>query len=213
MLISEKGLCKAVSDAAAHGGYHIRFNEEEGTLTLLASEWLINVETAKIPRKVLGLIVEHFGYIPESGCYSVKKLKEFVDVQTYMNEAFNLDVVKIAQGEAESAMYTGIAVWGKELYISESGKLRGANPVHFALLDHGLKPRITDCKSLMFTDEDSALFISVCDSGFLPETKQAMWDALEKIDWWKVKEAEPEQTAPPMDEGEQLAIEERGSNE
>ena len=209
MLISENGLRRVMSDAAAHGGYKLRFNGNESTLTVLTLEWLINVETNKIPRKVLALIVEHFGYIPAHGCFSVKKTKDGFDIQSYMNETFNADVAIIAMGTPEPTLYTGITVWNKALYISESGRLRGAAPELHCLTECGAKPQIIPDRSLCFMDEDSAVFITVCDSDCLQDAKQAIWESLERIDWWKVKEAEPEPSAEPDDEGEQMELSER----
>lgn len=185
MIISEKGLCKCMTDAAAHGGYRIRFAWQMAVMT---DEWMVNVNLEMVPRKVLGLIVEHFGYLPNDGCFSVRKTKDDVEVQDYMNDTFAIDVKNITEGKSEAAMYTGITVWNKEHYISESGVLRGANPVHFGLLEKGKSPTMHGGVSLIFEDEDSGVFISVCDNSFLPEAKRVMWDALERIDWWKDKE-------------------------
>lgn len=211
MIISEKGLCKAMNDAAAHGGYKLRFNYDDDTLTVLTEEWLVNVETEKIPRKVLGLIVEHFGYIPEGGCYCVRKKKDEVDIQNYMHATFSVDVLNIATGNTLPALYTGITVWNRALYVSEIGTLRGAEPVHFGLLEIGTKPSMVSSaenkgKSLMFADEESSVFISICDSSFLPEAKQTIWDSLEQINWWNAKEDEYQDAA---DEGEQMNLHER----
>lgn len=209
MLISEKGLCRAMSDAAAHGGYRLRFNVEENTMTVMSNVWLVNVESASIPRKVLALIVEHFGYLPTSGCYSIEKTKDSFSVQVYMNDAFNMDVANIAMGSPEPALYTGISVWGKALYISESGKMQGVDSSLFGLLTGNPKPMVIIWKSLTFMDDESAVFLAACGSEFLPDVKRPIWDSLEKIDWWKAKEAEPTPEVQPMDEGEQLALEER----
>lgn len=209
MLISEKGLCHAMSDAAAHGGYKLRFNEDEETLTVVGHEWLINVEMGKIPRKALALLVEHFGYLPGSGCFSVKKTKDSFDVQSYMNETFNADVALIAMGTPEAVLYTGISVWSMELFISESGALRGASPENFGLLQGNPKAQIIPERSLCYIDEDGAVFITVSGGDFLPDIKRPIWDSLEQIDWWKAKDAEPEQSAAPEDEGEQIMLEER----
>lgn len=207
MIISEKGMCSCMRDAAAHGGYKIRFNNDEETLTVLTLEWLVNVENQKIPRKALALIVEHFGYLPESGCFSVKKTKDSFDVQSYMSETFNADVALIARGAPELALYTGITVWNKALYISESQCMRGAAPELHCLLEFSGKPKIIPERSLCFIDDESAVFIAVCGGDFLPENKKPIWDSLERIDWWKAKDAETE-GAETESAAEQMELEE-----
>ena len=71
MIVNESGLLKAMKDSYKSGGYHVAFGEVfERWYFLIASygySWGVVIRSDKTPRKVLGLLVEHIGKLPEDG--------------------------------------------------------------------------------------------------------------------------------------------------
>ena len=74
MIVNEKALVRAMQDTVKRGGYRIRFNENwnaADTCVICTDKWLVQMDRKDVPRKVLGLLTEHFGYLPDCGCWSV----------------------------------------------------------------------------------------------------------------------------------------------
>ena len=72
MVINEKGLCAAMKDAfkKRSTGYKVaaRWNEGvEQEIVLVTPEWTVILNRENAPRKVMGLIVEHMGDLPQVG--------------------------------------------------------------------------------------------------------------------------------------------------
>ena len=71
MIVNESGLLKAMRDSYKGSGYHVAFGEVfERWHYLIASygySWGVVIRSDKMPRKVLGLLVEHIGKLPEDG--------------------------------------------------------------------------------------------------------------------------------------------------
>lgn len=81
MVVNESGLCTAMKTAHKKAGYKVAGLEHDGEdkILIAAPGWLVLILREKVPRKVLGLIVEHVGDIPRAGeAYQVRKQ----DVQT-----------------------------------------------------------------------------------------------------------------------------------
>ena len=62
MIVDEKGLCRVIKQAYKTGGYTVM--EEDGNIMVWAEEWFVQTEARKLPKKVLGLLVEHLGTLP-----------------------------------------------------------------------------------------------------------------------------------------------------
>ena len=68
-----------------------------------------------------------------------------------------------------------------------------------------MQPQMIDGQSLMFSDDDSAVFVAVCGNEGLNASGLTVWDALKGVDWWKNREDDSE--AVPESEAEQMEIE------
>lgn len=76
MVINEQGLLRAMKEAYKADGYEIECvaNGSMTEIHLETSRWYVNCEIKNLPRKVLGLIAEHLGELPQPGqCFQVKK--------------------------------------------------------------------------------------------------------------------------------------------
>lgn len=70
-MIDERGLLAAVRSAWRGGGYEVVGNGQE--LVLRGQGWLAVLPRGIAPRKVLALLVEHLGEIPEGTAWKVYK--------------------------------------------------------------------------------------------------------------------------------------------
>lgn len=70
-MIDERGLLAAVRSAWRGGGYEVVGNGQE--LVLRGQGWLAVLPRGIAPRKVLALLVEHLGEIPEGAAWKVYK--------------------------------------------------------------------------------------------------------------------------------------------
>lgn len=72
-MINEKGLLRAMKNAYRGGGYEVAGYGEENTLFISGYGWCVRVPQKQCPRKVLALLVEHVGLIPEGEAFQVRK--------------------------------------------------------------------------------------------------------------------------------------------
>jgi hypothetical protein len=72
-VIGEKGLCAAMKAAWRAGGYEVVGYGEGNTLFINGYGWCAAAPQKQMPRKVLALLVEHVGLIPEGAAYRVQK--------------------------------------------------------------------------------------------------------------------------------------------
>jgi len=76
LVINEKGLLRAMKEAYKSDGYEIECIQTGGIreIHIETTTWYVMCVLKNLPRKVLGLIVEHMGEIPEPGqAVQVKK--------------------------------------------------------------------------------------------------------------------------------------------
>ena len=91
MVIHEKGLLRAMKEAYKSDGYEIECKETGGMkeIHIETPRWYVMCVLKNLPRKVLGLIVEHLGEIPEPGqAVQVKKKETQTKIYTQGNDAF-----------------------------------------------------------------------------------------------------------------------------
>lgn len=72
-MIYEKGLCAAMKSAWRTGGYEVAGYGEGNTLFINGYGWCVAAPQKQMPRKVLALLVEHVGLIPEGAAFRVHK--------------------------------------------------------------------------------------------------------------------------------------------
>lgn len=83
MVVSESGLMTAMREAYKGAGYKVANDDSGGTEQIMigAPGWVVVIEKENVPRKVLGLIAEHVGDIPEPGqAYQVSKKQTQTEV-------------------------------------------------------------------------------------------------------------------------------------
>ena len=189
MIIVEKALVKAMQNAAKTGGYRIQWSDDGQMVTICCSQWLVQIERNRLPRKVLAKIAEHFGELPETGTFSVTQRKhEDAQIQGFQHDVFAADVVHLVNGQAQHGFFTGLTAWGAYLYKSESGKLYAVNPDELELAPN-LPFTIIEEKSLRWIDDESALFIYAQTKESMSGVYQEVINRLELIDFQAAAEA------------------------
>lgn len=76
MVVSEKGLLRAMKDAYKADGYTVAVDDGGGIedLILHTSVWTVIIQKDEVPGKILGLITEHLRKLPQPGeAFRVKK--------------------------------------------------------------------------------------------------------------------------------------------
>lgn len=103
MLLSERGLTRALKDAYKGGGYTI--NNTEGQIQIYTGRWYVRAAWDKFPVKALATIVEHMGQLPtEEGAWHLSKVG---DPQSVMQSKVGEDVARWEVGGNEQ---TGVQV-------------------------------------------------------------------------------------------------------
>lgn len=119
MVIREKGLLKAMKEAYKQDGYKVaRLGTEDGSwLMVQGGDWAVEIEAGNVPRKVLGLIAEHLGKLPEAGeAFQCRKdAPQTVIYDTVAHLAADLDL-RAEQGRPEKAKETSLTWNGCNLW-------------------------------------------------------------------------------------------------
>lgn len=72
MILSEKGLTKAMKDSFSAGGYQVLIKSDQTVLE--GGTWMIRCVTRSFPADAMALIVKHLGTLPETdACYKICK--------------------------------------------------------------------------------------------------------------------------------------------
>ena len=151
MVINESGLRAAMADAfrKKSTGYKVALRQLEGEapeLVLSTSEWTAIIEKELAPRKVLALIVEHLGDLPQVGqAFHVKD----DNVQT---EIFSMAVPETEEQQLNvEVKRTQIAYMDHTLYQrADSGAVYMIPPKLENLLDSKLLPLCVASEGRLF---------------------------------------------------------------
>lgn len=118
-MIDERGLVAAIKDTWRHEGYAVAGygSGDERTLCLHGASWLVAIPYSAISRKVLALLVEHLGEIPDGAAWTVRK---GAGVQGQIMDVVltRLDGLRrhIEEGEEELILRTNMTWKGYEVW-------------------------------------------------------------------------------------------------
>lgn len=117
MVINEKGLIKAMKETWKGPGYKVAVEAQGGVdqIMIAGPGWMVVYDKEHLPRKVLGMIAEHLGTIPEAGeAYQVAKDRnqtEIFDVAMSGLNAIRKNQEKKQQISKTALTLNGNAVW------------------------------------------------------------------------------------------------------
>lgn len=195
-MCNEKELIKAMQAEAKGGGYRLLMDDE--SLRVMGTRWAAMFPAAKIPRKVLGAVVEHTGGIPYGQCAAVYGVKSGYEMNEYQPEVFEAEYASLCGSPTgERVRNTGVSCWGYWLYSGENGTLRAVVP-KLLTLSEAPPTEITDTMALRFEDMEhmgaGEIHIQTFGDSIInnEEKRRALWRAFEKIGWWEKPEEDSE---------------------
>lgn len=113
MVVDEKGLTAAMKAAYKEAGYKIAglTGDKGESIMIAAPDWCVVIRKAMMPRKMLGLIVEHMGDIPRAGeAYQVQKKQVQTEIHGVTTEI--LEELRDPELEPRQVKPTGLH-WGQ----------------------------------------------------------------------------------------------------
>ena len=187
MLINENGLVRAIKKAYKAGGYTV--NNLGDTMAIYTDAWFIKCNRAILPRKVLAVIVEHMGMIPELGA-PVSVLKG-EDPQQVMEEIARTDLDGWCTGErSDDVTMVPVIMQGYQIFQTAGGgtcwgcPLGLLNMIERDMAEHG-GADVVDNNRLLWTGDGEAVAICTirkATSSWAKEWERAVWNALEGVD-------------------------------
>lgn len=156
-MIDERGLLAAIKDAWRTGGYSVVGNGSE--LVLQGCGWLAVLPRGIVPRKVLALLVEHLGEIPEGTAWTVYKKR---GAQAQMVD-MALEAVDTIRRELEGepnpreAHRTAMTWKNWEIWQTEDLKVATFDP---ALAAMGVGDAMAYGRRLVWDDEGGLLVVA-----------------------------------------------------
>ena len=156
-MIDERGLLAAIKDAWRTGGYSVVGNG--GELVLQGGGWLAVLPRSIVPRKVLALLVEHLGEIPEGTAWKVYK-KQGAQAQMVDMALEAVDTIRRElEGEPNprEAHRTAMTWKNWEIWQTEDLKVATFDP---ALVAMGVGDAMAYGQRLVWDDEGGLLVVA-----------------------------------------------------
>ena len=162
MVINDKGLLRAMKEAYKGPGYEIgcRKSGDIKEIYIETSSWFVTCEVKALSRKIIGLIAEHLGEIPQQGqCFQVKKRESQTKIMEESRNSFG-GICPDDCINPESAYKTSLA-WrqGNIWKCSERGNVLWIDPDLEELLNFQSRAYCLGGKVLHMSDTTSAVSI------------------------------------------------------
>lgn len=184
MIINEKGLIKIMKEAYKGYGYSIAVTDDVAgneSVIIITKECIVVGDKKKMPRKVLGLIVEHMGDLPVSGeAYQLRKghpQTEIFDAATATLKEIHADNKPLTVVKRTDLTLGGYRLWQRK----DDLKIFKIDPVLEDILDisRGIHRSVGD-ELLMMEDKESRAYVHFEK----PDQKGGAWlDHLSQMQW------------------------------
>lgn len=183
MVINEKGLTRAMKDAFKNMGYKVAADDSGGIeeLMIAAPGWVVVIEKKNVPRKVLGLIAEHVGEIPEPGqAFQVSKKETRTEIFSVTLQL--LEGMKHGDKEARQAKPTPLVMNGYTLWQRQKDMkvVRVAPEKEDIILSRGRTVWMFDTDQLMVDGRVSRAYI---DCFSTRKEEEEVLKHLAKVQW------------------------------
>lgn len=156
-MIDERGLLAAVRSAWRGGGYEVVGNGQE--LVLRGQGWLAVLPRGIAPRKVLALLVEHLGEIPEGAAWKVYKRQgaqaQMVDMALEAVDTIRRELE--SESDPREAHRTAMTWKNWEIWQTEDMKVATFDP---ALAAMGVGDAMAYGRRLVWDDEGGLLVVA-----------------------------------------------------
>ena len=162
MVVSESGLLKAMKEAWKSVGYKVANRDSGGVEEIMigAPGWVVLIEKKNMPRKVLGLIAEHVGQIPEPGeAFQVSKKAtqtEIFHVSMQLLEGMKNDEKVHRQAKRTTLTLAGYPLWQRDQDLKI---VRVPPNREEIMLHHGRDVWMFDSDTLMVDGKASRVYI------------------------------------------------------
>ena len=215
MIVNEKALVKAMEKAAASGGYKVRFDPEQSEIAAYAGKWFFKVNIEKAPRKIIGLLAEHFGYLPDEECFAVQKTKDnpTAIIQSFSEGVFLGIQHDLCRAIHRKAEWLPATAWGLSLAMDSNHKLYTVQSDLVELEDGESIQVLPEMSALCWEDDDSFLAVIASTVSDFDGRKADILTALEQIEWGvgsSENDCEAEDNAGQMEIGDDEEPEEDG---
>ena len=187
MIINEKGLLRAMKNAAKSGGYKL-FMDGPWELVLFTARWFIRLDAEFLPRKVAALIVEHTGKLPEAGDSMWVTEKE--DPQIILEDTMREEIRSRTAGEGlGEALLVPLFFKGYQLFQTQDRRCWAADPGTLGLLDRARVEKgsaiVIQGGGILWSGNASEVVVPVLrpEDGEGHDEFLAAWKALESVAW------------------------------
>lgn len=189
MLISEKGLVRAIKRAYKNSGYVVMNTGD--AVAIYTENWFVLANRALLPRKVLATIVEHMGMIPDTEPVSIVKDGE---PQLIMPDVAADEIAHWRTGERTDAVTMATVIMqGYQIFQPDGGgacygvSLLDLGIMEREMVEHGAAAVIDGDRLLWRGDTEVVAMDAVrkARSSWAKEWERAVWNALEGVDLHK----------------------------
>ena len=190
MIISEKGLSKAMKAAYSTVGYTVA--NMAGAMAIWTDEWCVKCLRWNLPRKALAMIVEHAGELPEPD--SAMYLRKGDDPQWASMDYVAAELAEwwTPAGKQSKAYIVPVVFAGLMMYQTPDKKCYAAEPTYLAILKReiaeALPVQIDADGKAVITQEDQ----QICIQTIIPaeeypgkEWMRDAWAALETVRFYE----------------------------
>ena len=180
-MLNEKALARAMVNQWKGAGYIVgRFDADgEDTVVIFCPSWQLACKTQNLPRRCLGLIVEHCGELSKGTAMRCMKDGEQM-VLTDMVKGARRDLGQLREDAEGCMMRTGITIGGLRVWQdADTWTLRLMDQLYTDIWD--LSDGESDAEmvhgGILFTDELTTLYVRKED----PEDWKHVLDVLKKV--------------------------------
>lgn len=190
-MIDAKNLAKAMKSAAKGGGYKIFVPKDGENLYIWTDLWCVVLSALRVPRMVLGTIVEQTGELPTPGACGVVTKD---GVQTLLQEAAKEEVNAWAEENAKNEVFVKAApirYHGMLIYQAKAGpailKVYATTGAGISIIERSFAKSaiVTDDSRLFYVDDGEYLILRCSRPTNHPGTpgeELPVWAALESCD-------------------------------
>ena len=158
-MIDERSLARAMKESWRGGGYEVAgYGDGNGRMLFLDGRtWAALLPRRTCPRKVLALLAEHLGEIPEASAYRVSKntgaQNQMMDMPLGTLDKLQREV---AEGKGEEILRTNMVWKGREVWQKENLRVLAFDA---ALTEIGFGEPLAYGNMLVWDDEGGMVFI------------------------------------------------------
>lgn len=158
-MIDERSLTRAMKESWRGGGYEVAgYGDGNGRMLFLDGRtWAALLPRRTCPRKVLALLAEHLGEIPEASAYRVSKntgaQNQMMDMPLGTLDKLQHEV---AEGKGEEILRTNMVWKGREVWQKENLQVLAFDA---ALTEIGFGEPLAYGNMLVWDDEGGMVFI------------------------------------------------------